>query len=376
MTRALVISFSDLASDPRVDRQIETLRGGGYEVVAAGLGPPAYTDAEFVDLAMPPRRATGRALGLARLLARRHDAVYWTHPHNRRALELLSGVRADVVVANDMPALPLALALPGAAPVVFDAHEYAPSEQAERRAWRAVMAPYMRTLCRLYLPRVAGMMTVSPGIAELYRREYGVDAAVVTNAPRHDPDLAPSPVGDPIRLLHHGVAQRGRLIERCLDVFELLGPGFAIDLVLAPGDAAYREELAARAETLPGARVLPPHPMRELVRRANAYDIGIYLLAPRSDNYRHALPNKFFEFIQARLAVAIGPLPDMAAIVREWGCGVVADDFESATMATALRALTREDVAALKARAHAAAPELSHDRDREVLLDVVRRALR
>ena len=375
MTRVLVISFSDLARDPRVDRQIDALRER-YEVVTAGLGAPAAPDLAFVDLTMPARSRPGRALGLARLLARRHDDVYWTHPHNRRALELLDDVRPDLVVANDLPALPLALALRGSPPVVFDAHEYAPGEQAERRAWRAVMGPYMRTLCRLYLPRVAGMVTVSPGIAELYADEFGVTSEVVVNAPRHHAGLEPTPVSEPIRLLHHGVAQRGRRIEANLDVFERLEPRFCLDLVLAEGDAGYRDELAARAATMDGVRVLPPRPMRELVSLANEYDVGVFLLAPRSDNYRFALPNKFFEFIQARLAVAIGPSQDMARIVRDRGCGVVAADFAPGSLARELNALAPDDVAALKARAHAAAPDLCWEANREVLLGVVERALR
>ena len=62
---------------------------------------------------MAPRSALGRAAGLARLLARRHEAVYWTHPHNREALRRLQEVEADVVIANDFQALPLAVALDG-----------------------------------------------------------------------------------------------------------------------------------------------------------------------------------------------------------------------------------------------------------------------
>jgi hypothetical protein len=35
----------------------------------------------------------------------------------------------------------------------------------------------------------------------------------------------------------------------------------------------------------------------------------------------------FVEFIQARLAVAVDPSPEMARLVQRYGCGVVAPDF-------------------------------------------------
>jgi len=40
----------------------------------------------------------------------------------------------------------------------------------------------------------------------------------------------------------------------------------------------------------------------------------------------HALSDKLFEFIQACLADAIGPSPEMARIIHEDSCGIVADD--------------------------------------------------
>ena len=56
--------------------------------------------------------------------------------------------------------------------------------------------------------------------------------------------------------------------------------------------------------------------MHELPRMANDYDVGLYLLPPTNFNQRYALPNKFFEFIQGRLAIAIGPSPEMAKLVE------------------------------------------------------------
>ncbi len=356
-----------------MDRQIDMLRRR-HEVIAAGLGRPRRDDVAFVDLSGPPRRAAGRALGLARLLARRYRDVYWRHPENVRALARLAGVRCDAVVANELQALPLALALPGAPPVVFDAHEYSPREQEDKRWWRLVMAPYMRWLCAEHLPRAARMMTVGPTIAETYEAEFGVSCAVVTNAPPRA-DLRPTPVHQPIRLLHHGVAQAARRLEEMIRVVELLDARFTLDLVLTEGDRGYRDQLIRRAAHEPRVRFPPPRPMAELVGAANAYDVGLYLLPPGSYNQRHALPNKLFEFVQARLAVVIGPSPEMARVVREHGVGVVAGAFTPEAVAEALRGLDPGRIAALKDRAHAAADVLCAENNADRVLALVDEAL-
>src|SRR5699024_12205372 len=96
----------------------------------------------------------------------------------------------------------------------------------------------------------------------------------------------------------------------------------------------------------------------EVVPTLNSYDVGVYSLPPISFNFRWALPNKFFDFVQARLALLIGPSPEMAALVREHDLGVVAEDFTPAAFAAAVDALTAEQVAAAKEAADAAAAVL------------------
>jgi len=377
MSRVLVISFSDLSRDSRLDRQIGFLCDR-HDVVAAGLGRPAHEQAAFVDLTPPSEgrvlELARRTAGLARLAARRSDAVYWRHATNRAAYERLRDVAFDVVVANDVSALPLAVRVAAGRPVVFDAHEYATAELEHLRWWRLLIAPYIDALLRRYLPHVAAMSTVGPTIADRYAAAYGIPRPeVVTNAP-HRAALTPSPIGAPIRMLHHGVADAGRRLDTMMDVVDALDGAYTLDLMLVPTPSGELERLRARAANSPHTTIVDPVPMREIVSHANAYDVGLYLLPPSHLNQQLALPNKLFEFIQARLAVAIGPSPEMAAVVREHGCGVVAADFSPDALASALAALAPADVARLKDRSHAAAKELCAERNRELVLELIERA--
>ena len=90
-----------------------------------------------------------------------------------------------------------------------------------------------------------------------------------------------------------------------------------------------------------------------------AYDVGLFVLPPVNFNYRFALPNKLFEFIMAGLAVAIGPSPEMARVVIDHGCGIVAADFAPATIAARLNALSADAIDAFKRRSLDAARVLN-----------------
>jgi hypothetical protein len=123
----------------------------------------------------------------------------------------------------------------------------------------------------------------------------------------------------------------------------------------APGYVRKLQQLATGRRV----RILPPSPFSQLIDATNAYDIGLFLAPPVSFNLRFTLPNKFFEYVQARLMVAIGPSPEMARYVREHDLGIVAADFDPRSIAAALAALTAEDIARYKENAHRAAAVLN-----------------
>ena len=75
------------------------------------------------------------------------------------------------------------------------------------------------------------------------------------------------------------------------------------------------------AEADPRIRILPPVKSDDVVYTINQYDIGVFLIPPVNFNYANTLPNKLFDFIQARLGIAIGPTPEMASIVDRYGNG-------------------------------------------------------
>ena len=331
-------------------RQIQAL-GERHEVHVLGFGPEPDGVAGFVQV-LEPSTAGWRALWNASLLAaRRYELYYWGHAQVEAlmaAADALAVHSFDLVLANDVWVLPAALRLANGAPVWLDAHEYAPREFEDRTAWRLLLGPFFDAVCRRDLPRVARMSTVCQGIAREYTARYGVPVAVMPNCP--DPvELPVQPVQEGrIRMIHHGAAIASRRIEAMIDLMHHLDERFHLDLMLVEQDPATMAALRQRAAGHPRIRFVPPVRMPDIAAHTNGYDIGLFLLPPTNFNYLHALPNKFFEFMQARLAIAIGPSPEMQDLVMAHGCGVVSPSFDPASLARVLAGLTRSDIEVMK----------------------------
>lgn len=387
----LIIAFSDMGRDPRVSRQLLALVDD-YRVVAAGLGEPGIPGVEFIHIDWPdgggtasrirnvPRRLMREArlnfgpILPARMRASAYERVYWSSTLIADSLARLSHLRPEAVIANDIDTLPLALRLASGAPVIFDAHEYAPREYDNSLAFRMRLGPYRRYLGARYIPAVAAMTTVCQGVADSYEADSGVTPLIITNAPPYEPLEPYLPAADaPVRMIHHGMGAPVRRIENMLRVMDFLDDRFHLDFMLVPSPASYVRKLERMTAGDRRIRFLPLVPMRDIARATNAYDIGLFLLEPSNFNYLHALPNKFFEFVQARLAVAIGPSPEMAALVRKHDLGVVSPDFSPESLARRLRVVTRTEITGWKWNAHAVARELSAERNTVILRDVVQR---
>ena len=374
MKTVLVISYSNLAADARVNRQLRWL-SESYRVIAAGLTDPVLPGVRFISLKhTPPRKSIfGRVKSALQILAHQYESHYWRLPPTVAGLRAMDGIQADLVLANDIEALPVATRVPGGLPVIFDSHEYAPRQFDNSLVWKVFLQGYRMYLCKAYVPRAAAMLTICQSIADQYQADTGVKPLVLTNAAEYydiQPQLKPESTNR-IRMIHHGAASPPREIERMIRAMDHLDDRFELDLLLVPGSREYIARLEAMARPHPRIRCLPPVPMHELVRVSSAYDIGLFLVPPTTFNLRHTLPNKFFEFIQARLAVAIGPSPEMARIVRENDCGVIAAGFTARDLAAALSGLSHTQINHFKRQSHSIARELSAERNKELLLNLV-----
>lgn len=373
--KILCISFSPIESDARVLRQLEVLLEHGH-VTTVGYGDAPAGVARHIRVPDSAPSLPQTPLGVARLVLRQHDAVELTAPGERAVRdEVVGSGPYDLVVANDARALPLAFAAAGHAPVWADMHEWAPEERAADLIWRVLVGPYMQHLCATYLPLAAAVTTVSPGLVTLYDERFGVRTELVRNAADLR-DLEPSAV-DParIRLVHSGTADPQRNIVELIEAVGRLNGRYSLDLYLIEVPGGHLSTITKLAADTPHVTVHDPVPPETLPDVLNRYDLGVFLFPLRTLSKLHHLPNKFFDFVQARLGLVFSPAPEIEAYFTEYGVGILTAGTTSDDLVDTLRGLSADDVLALKRASHASAATLSSASDRETQHAVIDRLI-
>lgn len=410
-----IVSMSPIADDPRVRRQGDTFHEFGWDVRGFGLqsrvsDPPPWAIDSPEDAGRLPekptmpetqyvtfgvRRIPIRLLQLAEHYAasyNRHEAayelrllkvffdpglaerIYWTL--NGSFWDLLALARlfkADLWLGNDWTSLPIVarLAREQGVPYVYDTHEFAAEEFNEDKTWRFIQRPIRVETERSFIRDAAVVSTVSEGIALRLQKIYGLhDVPLTVRSTPNYQAVSFRPTGERIRVLYHGMVWEHRGLEECIRSVASWRPEFDLTIRGLVSDA-YRAILESEIDTA-GVRgrvhIVPPVPMLDLVREAAAFDIGLFALPGHSAHNQNALPNKFFEYTMAGLALCMSDLPEMAALIELHRHGIIFSGLEQASISTAINSLTRERIDEMKHNSLKAAKDLCWERERNRML--------
>lgn len=365
MKHFVIFSLTESSSDPRVHKQLIALKGLAV-VTVYGYGKPFPSGENFVPL----DRGADRKYPLPRkvldgflLLSGQFEKYFWRRPHIESLSEIRFPQNVDSYIVHNFEALAVLLKIaPNISKIYVDAREFTPDEIPRGIWYRAILQRYLKLwLVGQHINRVDGIMTVSPVIAREYASWFGVKTpTVILNVPDFE-EIKPSKVQPTsIRLVHHGLASRPRRLELLIRLLELLDHRFELHFLLVPTneDSIYLDELKASALVSKRATSIhfhDPVPFTEIARFIQRFDVGVFFHLPETINAENALPNKFFQFIQARLAVAIGPSAEMKKIVEDFTLGVVSDEFSVQGLANLLNNLTSHDISDFKEGSNTAA---------------------
>lgn len=274
----------------------------------------------------------------------------------------------DVIIANDWNGLYLASELKKKnnwhSKIYFDAHEYAPREWENSLKWRFTVKPLIIWALKKCINDISIMSTVCDGIAREYERFYNFPEGfvrIITNAAEYGDTLQPNKIErGVIRLIHHGGARKARKLELMIKMMKYLDPKrFELTFMLVQSEPEYYKYLVKISQMYSNIKFIEPVPFNEIIKTLNNYDLGVYILKPNNFNNKYALPNKLFEYIQARLAIAIGPSVEMVKIIERYNLGVYSENFSPKSLAKAIALLTPEKIMEYKQNADKFAKELS-----------------
>jgi len=286
----------------------------------------------------------------------------------------------DLICANDATSLFVCSSLSKefSCPMWVDMHEYAPLENEGDLKWRLLIQPFAAAACQKVLPFAAAVSTVGRGIQARYEAECGRSVELIRNTTDFSPSqkVTTQPI-DPsamFQLVHVGVAIRARVLENMFEAIQDLA-GVSLDLFLLPTDHKYFNELLARSKSQRNIRLHAPVPSEEIVSMLSQFDCGVVTIPPTNFNYANCLPNKFFQYLQARIPVITGPIPEVAEIVNSFGIGWVCEDFSPSAIRGTIQLACEHNRAAMADRLNLTAYAFARQHDDDVRKRIIRRLL-
>jgi len=270
---------------------------------------------------------------------------------------------------------------------VYDSHEL--WRHRNVRPDRPVAPWVERGIERAGVRRAAGVITVSPSIATWLQRQYRLPRAptLVRNAPATATNAEPAaraearPTGslrqraglddDTQVVAYAGRITTARGLEETLAALALMDERVHL-VLLGYGEPDYLATLRSHIVTsglqarVHIVRAVAPQHVPTVLATA---DLSVVIVRPVCLSYRYSLPNKLFESIHAGVPVVAADLPDLAALVCQYGVGEVVDVCSPVRLAGAM-ARVLADPERYRQAASAAAGEVTWEREAAALVDL------
>ena len=359
--KILIIAYPSLKKDPRPYRQIKNLYKE-HELHCIGASESGL---EFSFHKLEKYKFYIEIFRIFLLKLGLYEFYYWDK-FKKKVWNSIKDQDFDLVIAHEIRLVPLAIKIAKNAPVILDAHEYSPKNFDDSWLWRFFIKKYYTKLCVENLPKVDKVLTVSPGIVDAYEKNFNTNTVLIKNASEYAENLLPSKV-DPelIKIIHHGNVSSSRKLELLIEMMKYLdNTKYELNLMLVSTASTklYLNKLKYDAKNL-NIVFLDTVKREEIIPFCNQFDIGVIFLPPTNFNLKYCLANKFFEMIQSRLALAIGPDIEMSKYVRKYKIGMISKDWTANSIAKVIESTKSSKLMYYKNQTNKYAYELSSNSD-------------
>jgi glycosyltransferase involved in cell wall biosynthesis len=365
--KVIISVISDLVTDQRVNRAALTLHESGYEVVLVGRKLK-----KSLAVGERPYRVKRFSLWFEK------GALFYAC-YNFRLFFYLLLSKADILVSNDLDTLLANYSVSKLKNIklVYDSHEYF-TEVPELVSRPLVRSVWLNIERRIF-PMLKHVYTVNNSIASVYTNKYKVDVKVVRNLPfRIQAGINP-------------VSRRDFGIPEDAKVFLFQGAGINIDrgaeesiesianvpgavlLFIGGGDVIDQLKQKVVEKNLTGkVFFIPRQPLNELIKFTMMADFGLTLDKDTNLNYRFSLPNKLFDYIQAKLPVLATDLPEIRRVIEKYDIGMLTASCEPPILAEKMRKMVadKDHFVQWKKNLNIAAEELCWENEKRKFLEI------
>ena len=318
--KIIVSVTNDLVADNRVHKVCTSLTNMGFDVLLLGRKLPSSLSLDNRDYQI--KRFN---------LIFKTGALFYAE-YNFRLFLFLLFAKFNVLLANDLDSLTANFTASKIKnkPLVYDSHEYFTevpeliNRPRTQRIWE--------WLERKMVPKIKYAYTVCNSIANIYEEKYGTPFKVVRNIPNAIKTPITKDDNSTKIILYQGAINIGRGLKQAILSMKFIDDAKLI--IAGDGDIKLQLENLVEKENLKDKVEFAGRlPIDKLVKLTPQADLGLSIEEDLGLNYRFALPNKLFDYIQAQVPVLITNLPEMTEIVNQYKIGGITSTLEPKLLA-------------------------------------------
>jgi glycosyltransferase involved in cell wall biosynthesis len=317
--RIIVSVISDIVTDQRVQRECLTLQKMGFEVVLMG---------RKIRRRFPVDQIPYKTIRLWNPF-KKGPLMYLYF--NTTLFFFLLFAKTDLLWSNDLDTLlpNFLIARFKNIRLIYDSHEYFTAsvyKKSSRVIWER--------LERYFFPKLKNVITVNESIRKIYEERYHVPVTVLRNVPfrsleSNANDLNPAVPGKKILIIQGMGINKNRGAEEAVIMMQYLPNDFNLYFI---GTGTVMNHLRQMVEELKlGNKVMfiDPLPYAEMMKYTRQSFLGlIFERIDFSGEHLYALPNRFFDYVQAGIPVLSSRAVEIERLINEYDIGDFIDSFD------------------------------------------------
>ncbi|CUU05423.1 Glycosyltransferase involved in cell wall bisynthesis [Candidatus Thermokryptus mobilis] len=368
MKKILIVFLGNIKNDSRSFKIYKSLKEAGYIVKVICAAEPNEPIIESNDEVIHIK------------LRKFRRALFKILSFYFKSLPLIIKICADIVISSDLFSLPIAwlISVKCNAKMIYDSREFYSSLASTKN--RRFVQKIISLFEEIFTLRCSVILTVNQSIAKLISSKFEKPIFIVRNFPTvkwksEKTFIYKKQIEN--ALLYLGLFHQDRgfdiyfeLIQRLSFEFNdikllIVGKGELKNLLL---EEIQKRNLESKVE------ILGPYSPDEEIKFPNIKKIvGLCIIKPVSLSYFFSLPNKIFEYIQAKIPFIASDLPEIRAIIETYKVGILVDPSNISEIVESTRKLLTDHNLYLTMRDHCerATRELTWENEIKSLLDVL-----
>jgi glycosyltransferase involved in cell wall biosynthesis len=264
---------------------------------------------------------------------------------NIRLFFVILFLKKDILLSNDLDTLlpNYLISIFQRKKIVYDSHEL--FSEIPELVHRPFVKKCWTSLENWILPKLKNTYTVCVSIANYYDEKHQTNFKTILNLPTQKKikkGSLPFSTEDKKIILYQGAINIGRGLEIMIETMQYL-PNY-IFVIIGTGDTIHQLKKKVTHKNLGNSIFflgkIAPKELHEITPLA---DLGISIEEDLGLNYRFALPNKIFDYIQAEIPILVSNLPEMKQIVLKYKVGEIVLERTPQKLANQIKELTKKD---------------------------------